>query len=276
MKLANAAASFDTTVATDAYNSSVSFLCQIEPQVLFKIDGVAVRKRAMSAAPSVVLPLRGVVVIDGEKYLIGVGTPDMFKGKPIRRNYVIQGADTQAQLTSIAAELAGTARTAVWSALVFNRYLPESADSSKYPPQYQIFLAGSESAPQDSIALIGTQWYLIKDSYISESGLRIALANEIRGTVFETVNVGSKVYDPLTDTYSGSSVSTKIMRVRWQEHFVYLSKGQIDYVRGDEQVFILKSAMTQKPADTLTLSDGTWQVLDVQDEGLVWSCHVRR
>lgn len=276
MYLSNAAAWFDKTVATDAYTPATSFLCQLAPLDLYKIDGAAVKRRQMSCAPNVTIPARGVIAIDGQTYLVGDGSPDHWNGDVIRNNFVLQGCDSQASLNSIAAELAGTAAVTAYAALVFSKYLPDGADSSKYPPQYQVFVSGYESVPADSLVKIGSQWYLVKDSYASLSGLTVALANELKGTVFETITASVRTYVPSSDSHTSTTSSIKVMRVRWQEHFTYLSKAQISYDRGDEQVFILKSAMTPKPGDTLALSDGTWKILDVQSESLVWSCHVRR
>lgn len=276
MRLARAAAKFDQTVAVDTYTSSVTFKCQLAPLDLYRIDGAAVKRRQMSCAPGVVIPARKVVTIEGETYLIGDGSPDHYNGTVIRQNFVLQGASEICSLNTIAAELAGTVAGSAYGALVFSKYLPDGADTSKYPPQYQIFLAGSESVSPDSLVEIDSRWFLIKDSYISLSGLRVALANEIQGTVFETVTVAARTYSPVTDSYTSTTSSKKVMRVRWQEHFTYMSKAQIDYFRGDETVFVLKSAMTPKGGDALMLSDGTWKILDVQDFGLTWSCHVRR
>lgn len=275
MKLANIANKGNTQLATDAYGSA-TFYCQFEPLSYSKVDGVAVRKRLISAAPSVTIPARGAISLDGQIYLVGIGAPDYWKGACIRKNYVLQGADALANLNTIAAELAGTAATSAYAALVFAKYLPDSVDSSKYPPQYQIFTAGSESAPAESLIQLNSIWYLVKDSYVSTSGLRIALANVIQGTVFETITASNKTYVPTTDSYTSVTHSVKLLRLRWQEHFTYLSKAQISYDRGDEQIFILKSAMTVLAGDTLALSDGTWRILDVQDEGLCWGCHARR
>lgn len=276
MRLHSAASRFDKTLAADSYTPATTFLCQLSPLDLYRIDGAAVKRRQMSCAPGVSIPSRRAITIGGQVFLVGDGSPDHWKGSVIRQNFVLQGADSVCSMNTVAAELSGTAATTAYGSLVFSKYLPEGADTSKYPPQYQIFLSGSESVPPDSLIKIGSRWFLIKDSYISLSGLLVALANEIRGSVFETVTVTARTYVPSSDTYTTASSSKKVMRVRWQEHFTYLSKAQIDYFRGDEQLFILKSAMTPKQGDTLTLSDGVWMILDVQDEGATWSCHVRR
>jgi hypothetical protein len=93
--------------------------------------------------------------------------------------------------------------------------------------------------------------------------------------VFETVSLSVNTYDPVADATTSVTTSHPIMRVKWTEHYTYLSIGTETYERGDQQVFMLKTA-TPKPSDTLTLSDGTWRILAVQDEGTRWSCHVRR
>ena len=274
MRLRKAAVKFDTLVGKDAYGSA-TFLCQYEPMSFAKIDGVSVRKRQISAAPSVAMPTRGAITIDGETYLVGHGAPDYWKGKPIRVSYVIQGADALANLMPISAALANEQPVSAYAALVFSKYMPDANDSSKYPPQYQIFLAGSESAPADSLIQLSGKWYLVKESYISTSGLRVSLVNEMAEPAFEMAAFESQTYDPVFDTTAAVSTAAKVLRLKWSEHFYYLSKASDTFERGDQQIFVLKSA-APKPSDTFNLSDGVWRILAVQDEGLCWSCHVRR
>lgn len=276
MKLSKAAVMGDTQEAVDAYNlTGTKLQVGFDPLSYSKIDGVAVKKRAISASPSVLMPARGAITIDGQTYLVGHGAPDYWRGSTIRVNYVIQGADGLANLHSIDTALAGTAPITAYAAISFSRYLPEVNDNSRMLPQYQVFLAGSEAAPADSLVQLGGVWYLIKQSYISTSGLRVALANELVEPVFETVGFGARTYDPITDAYTSSGASVKVLRVKWSEHYQYLSKASETYERGDMQVFMLK-ASTPKPSDTISLSDGVWRVLSTQDETTHWSCHVRR
>lgn len=274
MDLERVARRFDNTVAKDAY-SNATFMCQFEVLSYSKIDGVAVKKRQISTAVGVTIPSRRVVDIGGQKYLLGTPAPDYWNNEVIRLNFVIQGADGLADLTTIADELSGAGPTQAYAALVFAKYLPDADDSSRYPPQYQIFLSGTESAPADSLIKLNSIWYLIKESYISTSGLRVSLANAIDIPNFENATFSSRVYDPVTDTHTPTNSTVKILRVKWSEHFRYLSKASEQYERGDQQVFTLKS-VTPDPPDNFILSDGTWKVVSSQDEGLTWSCHVRR
>lgn len=275
MRLYDAARMADDTVATDAYGTA-TFLCQYEPLSYAKIDGVAVKKRTISTAPTATIPTRGAITIDGQTYLIGHGAPDYWRGETIRVNYVIQGADGLADLTSVADALAGNLPVQAYAALVFNRYVPDSDTSGKYPPQYQIFTDGNENVPGDSLVTIGGATFLVKESYVSNSGLRVALVNELAMPAFESATHNVSVYDPITDTRVETPSAVQVLRVKWQEHFNYLSKASETYERGDLQVFVLQSAATPKPSDTLTLSDGVWRILAAQAEGLLWSLHVRR
>jgi len=273
MRLYDAAKRFNTTTASDAYGTD-TFLCQYEPMSFNKIDGVAIQKRSISVEPTVTIPPRGAITIEGKTYLVGHGAPDFWQGDPIRITLIIQGADGLASLNSVVNELTSVAATTAYAALVFSKYVPDSDNNSKYPPQYQVFLSGTEEAPSDSLIHLDSRWFLVKQSYLSTSGLRVALANELEEPTFETISFGSKTYDPITDTSGTSSSTVKILRVKWSEHFTYLSQGSENYQRGDQQIFVPKT-VTPKPSDTLTLSDGVWRILSVQNEA-TWSCHARR
>jgi len=274
MKLHAAAAKFDDLVATDAYTPATTFMCQLAPLDLFTVDGTAVKRRQLMCAPSVTIPTRKAISIGGQAYLIGDESSDYWKGTKIRKNYVIQGADYLASLTTIAGALANATPVSAYASLDFQKYSTDQRESSEYLPQYQIFISGYETMPE--IMQLGGTWYLVKEGYLSVSGLFSLMGNQINGTVFETISYKSNTYVPATDAWTTTTTSVKVMRVRWTEHFKYLTKASESYERGDMQVFVLKTALTPKVSDVLPLSDGSWRVLSVQDEGTTWSLHVRR
>lgn len=276
MKLARAAQYFDDTDAADAYNAAVTFKVQYEPLAYSKVDGVAIRKRSISTAPDLSMPTRGVIKIDGINYLVGYSAPDFWKGQVIRKNYAIQDAEAQASYISIPNELSGLTRTLAHTGKVFAKYTTDSRESSEYWPQYQLFFDGSENVTAQMLVEISGAWFLVKESYISQAGLRVAFANELAGTVFETIPYLVRTYVPATDTWTETTKTVKVLRVRWTEHFRFLTKATENYDRGDLQIFVLKTAMTPKVSDKLTLSDGAFSILSVQDEVDFWSCHVRR
>jgi hypothetical protein len=277
MKLKKAAGRFDNTVAFDAYDPSVSFMCQLAPLDLYKVDSTAVKRRQASTVPDANIPARRCIKIDGQPYLIGDGSPDFWMGERIRNNYVLQGADHLAGLYTVAQALANDTPTIAYASLDFNKNMTDERDSSEYHSQYNIFLSGGESVAEGTLIKIGVRWFYIRQAYVSVSGLFVTLANELGGSVFETVNFGTKTYNPVTDTYTGSTNSVTVLRLRWPEHFSRLSSGTQKHENGDMQLLALKASVpSAKPSDTVVLSDGTWRVLAVQDEGAVLNMHVRR
>lgn len=276
-RLQRASNKYNDLQAADAYTPTSIFLCQFEPMSFSKIDGVAVRKRQISIAPGVTLPARGCITISGETYICSHPAPDFWRGSVIRQTVILQGSDGLAKFTTIADELNNAPGVQAHAAKVFAKYMPDQVDSSKYPPQYQIFMAGTESAPADSLIQIDSDWFLVKQSYESTSGMRVALSNLLESPTFETILAGERTYDPLTDSWSSTPTSAKVMRVKWSEHYEYLTADSTKYQVGDLQVFMLQSALPSlKVGDSLTLSDGMWKVLSLRPEGTTWSIHARR
>lgn len=276
MLLADVAKWADNTVAADAYNPATTLRLQLSPLDLYKIDGTAVRRRQASAAPAVNMPARRTLNIDGEIFLVGESSPDMWMGSRIRNNYVLQGADFLADIYTVAQALANSSPSQAWAALNFNKNMTDERANSDYHSQYNIYFANGEMLLAGNLIHADNRWFLVRQAYTSVSGLVVTLANQIDDPVFETVTFASRTYVPATDGYTQSTSSVKVMRLRWAEWFDYLSMGTEKFQSGDMQVFILKSAATPKSGDTLTLSDGAWQVLNAVDDGLIWTCHVRR
>ncbi len=76
MKLKNVSKFFDKTKAVDAYNSSYSFKCQVEPLDMYRTEGTRIKIRNMSTAPEVVIPVRRVIKIDSQAYLVSDSSAD--------------------------------------------------------------------------------------------------------------------------------------------------------------------------------------------------------
>lgn len=274
MRLAKTAVMGDTVTATDAYTPATTFLCQLAPVELFKIEGTAIKTRQMSCAPSVNIPARRVIGIAGNTYLVGDASPDFWRGAIIRNNHVIQAAPYLSGMTTIAAELGAAARTSMYTALNFSKFATDQREGSEFLPQYNIFVAANETVGE--IYLIAGLWYLVKEWYRSPGGVTVVLANELTGTVFEAISYGAQVYDPITDAWTSTPAAVTVMRVRYTEHFKYLTKASENYERGDQQVFVLKTSLTPKVSDKLTFADGVFTILSILSEGLTWSLHVRR
>jgi hypothetical protein len=115
----------------------------------------------------------------------------------------------------------------------------------------------------------------LRKPYETTTGLQACVADELDNP-WDTATLASRVYDPVTDTYTGTPVSATVLRMRWQEHFEYFSRAQGTYERGDCVIWVMKAALNVKINDEVTLSDGKWRALRVTDEGTAQSIHLRR
>jgi hypothetical protein len=274
MKLKQAATFFDKTVAKDAYNHAKRFKCQLEPLDLYRMDGARIKLRGMSTAPTVNIPERKVIHIDGQNYLVSDKSNDQWAGEAIRSRYVIQGADSVVQIASIADILAGTAGTLAFASIDFNRYSTDERDSSDYHPQYHIYFGGTETVSEHNLITTADRVYLVKSAHKTTAGLVDALSNLLDDPVIDTATFGSRAYDPISDTYTDTTSTVRCIRIRWQDHFNYLSQGSEKFERAD-MVVLVPLSMAPKSGDTITL-DAPWRVVSVVDYADYRSLHVRR
>lgn len=274
MKLKNAAKAFDRTTAVDAYNSFYSFRCQVEPLDMYRTEGTRIKVRNMSTAPDVTIPERRVIMFDGQAYLVSDSSYDYWGKEKIRARYVIQGADDVVEIRTITQILGSVAGVQAWASIDFNKYSTDERDSADYHPQYHIFF-GKEVVPENAIVTTSTRSFLVKNSFTAPSGFVDALCNELDSPVIDAATFKVRTYNPITDSSTESSSTVRCIRVRWQDHFAYLSQGSQKYERGDMVVFVPLS-VTPKSNDVIELGDGPWRVLASVDFGGYRSLHVRR
>lgn len=274
MKLKNAARYFDTTQAVDAYNSTTKVKCQLEPLDMYRTEGTRIKVRNMSTAVGVAIPARKVIKIDSQAYLVSDSSYDYWKKEAVRARYVIQGADYVVEIRTIKEVLEETPGTLAYASIDFNKYSTDERDSSEYHPQYHIFF-GNEEVGEDYIVSTSDRFFLVRNSYRTPSGLIDALSNQLDSPVTDSATLNSREYQPITDSYVDTPTTVRCLRIRWQDHFTYLSQGTQKYERGDAQI-LLPLSMSPSTSDHITLSDGVWVVLSVQTKAGYHSLHVRR
>jgi len=117
----------------------------------------------------------------------------------------------------------------------------------------------------------------VRTTYLSASGFMTGVADALYEPVFETVSYTAKAYNPVTDAYAATAVNVKVLRLRWQSDFEYLTQATDRYLPGDVQVLMPKGVVASpKAGDALPLSEGAHRVLSVRDEGTYLSLHARR
>lgn len=274
MKLKSVSKFFDKTKAVDAYNSSYSFKCQIEPLDMYRTEGTRIKIRNMSTAPEVVIPARRVIRIDDQAYIVSDPSRDHWSGEAIRSRYVLQGADHVVEIRTIAQVLEDVPGVQAFASIDFNKYSTDERDSADYHPQYHIYF-GKETVGEDVLIHTTDSNYLVKNSYLTPAGIVDALANELDDPVVQVTVSTGRSYDPITDSYTATTVSVRAVRVRWQEYFQYLTQGSTKYERGDGQLFVLP-AVQAKAGDTVSIGGEDFRVLSHLDRVGYRSLHIRR
>lgn len=277
MRLKRVSRFFDKTVCRDAYGQG-TFKAQLEPFDVYKLDGAAVKRRMMSAAADVVIPRRRTIDISGQKYLVGDGTPDHWNNEVIRMRYVLHGADYLATVRTIAETLADSGGFTAWVSRDWNRDTTDTRVSAENISQYHIFFGSYENVPDEAVVeLSDGRFYLVQGVHRALSGFVDALSNEIPEPVFETIQLNSRTYDPVGDSYTESATSVRVLRLRWQEAFQYLTRASVEYERGDLLVMMLRSGTpSPRPGDVLSLSDGDWKIVSHIEHVEHYSLHLRR
>lgn len=278
MKLTAAARRFDKTVATDAYDltpTSATFKCQFDLWDDSKRDGMTIERRILSTDAAVTLPARRTVTVNGKQWMIGDGAEDYYNGEVIRIKYVGHQASGLAEIKTVEQALLGTAGHTTYAAAAWTKAAREVETSSDLTNVLTVYLSRVEPLNGDTLVLLNGKVLWTRQPYEVVSGLNACVVDELENP-WETASWSSRTYDPITDAYTGANVTTPALRMKWQEHFEYFSKAQGTYERGDAVLFVLSSAGTVKPSDTVTLSDGAWKVLTVVAEGAVQSLHIRR
>jgi hypothetical protein len=276
MKLSDAARYFDTLAFYDGYSSALLGKCQLDLFNDGTRDSANAARRILSLQPELTPPARRVISFDGAQWLVGNPSSDYFYGAPLRVKYPIHRAEGLATVKTVAQALANATGITAYMAKVWVKGSKELEESSDVIGVLELVAAASEVLAVRTLIQLSGAWYIVRSVYQSSAGFAKAICDQLVDPVFETASQGGRTYDPVTDSYTSTATTLSVIRIRWQSHFEYLSENSEDFKPGDEQAFLLLSAATPEAGDTLTLSDGVFQVLRVVNEGSFASLHLRK
>jgi hypothetical protein len=275
LNLANAAKAFDNLLCADAYNPGTTFYGQFDTYNDSIRDSVTTSRSILSTAPSVTIPARHAVTFLSDIWILGNPQIDYFKNAPVRVKYVAHGVTSKATVKTFAEALAGSAGFTAYAGRQWVKATKEIDVSSGMYDEFEIYFASTESIPDDALIQLDGYWNLARTSFPSATGLLTVVCDELPAPVLETGAYLTATYDPVADTTSTASAALQVLRFRWQSHFKYPTLASHKFERGDLNAFVLKSAVTAKAGDLLSLSDGDWRILSVIDYGLTWGAHIR-
>jgi len=278
MKLSAAAKAFDDTVCFDGYTHAVLFKGQNDLYDDALREGYSVVRRILSTAPYVTIPTRRVLRIDNDSWLVGQGAKDFFKGSPIRIKYILHKASGLAEAHSFASILAATPApiSTFYAADAWLKGGREIDESSDVTDVLTVYFTSNETLAPRNLVKLGSELYLVRNVHRVASGYNAADVDVLDTPNLETVSFSARIYNPITATYTTTTTSAKVLRMRWQSKFNYLSMSSVTYQPGDDVVMVLKSAVTPKNGDVVPLSDGSRTIVSVTADGLCWHLHVRR
>jgi hypothetical protein len=276
MRIKEAARRFDNTPCSDAYSGSLSFMGQLALYDDSKRDNEVGERRVISTSPDITLPLRRVVAAAGLKFIIGKGSPDTYKGEVIRMGYTAHEATHLARVQTLGQACRDEAGFTAWAATAWIKNASDGQNSSDLTPEVNLHFAQDEPVTQSMVITMGTARYLARLARVAPAGTLIVLADLMLEPSIDTASLTTGTWDPVTETMSGTSVSVRVLRARWQSLYEYRNSEAPKFGTSDLQVVVAKSLLTAQPGQKLTMSDGAWLVSAVADEGDVWICKATR
>lgn len=276
MKLINASRYFDKIEIADAYDPTVTiFKAQLDVYSDAMRDGLTVQRRILECAPEHERPERSTIRLGPQVFLMGEETYDYFKGKPIRKKFVLHEADTLGEIYTLAQALEGVPGHTAWTAKSWVKSTAETEESSKKYNQIEFFFAPSETAEIPSLILFKDTWHIARERFVTEAGFLAVMAEELLEPVIETIELTRSEYDRITETYTQTNTPVRVLRLRWQTYFEYESEASTTFRRGDMRVIAPVDSGIE-PGATITMSDGEWNVLTQEESDGVLVIHARK
>lgn len=273
-ELFDVACHFDDIPVVDAYTGLFAFNGQFSTFEETAINGSTERKRSLSVAPGVIVPARNVVTIFGENWIIGSGNTDGIYGRAIRKGYYLKRADELAVVRSPAQLLA----SAVGASMYVNRmYLKDTVNGvtdSQYDPFWEVYTGASEVTPRGYFISVAGLLLRIRTSHKELSGFNLAQSDELDTSTLKTLTVPvTPVYNPVTDTYSGTTASVSAVVFDAYKFYKYATVADPKVNSGDLTAIVAASV----PAgQTVTMDGQKWKVASVQAELDAWALHLVR
>lgn len=275
MKLSSVAKHFDRLVATDAYNQAWQIRGQMDVFDDSRRDGMTIERRILSVAPEISMPPRSTLKADDLVWLAGDHHRDYFKGSAIRHKYVLHQATELVSVKTFAEAIGAAAGYQAWASRIWIKGSKEIEISSDITNVYDIYFAPNEPLAEGTVVFMDNRWHLIRTLYPSTAGLLVALADELPEPVVVSASFGNNTYNPTTDTYTGTPTVVTGMRLHWQSHFRYPTKGVSRYKSGDQVLMVRRADITPKDGDRVTINGDVYLIESKLDEGLCWSLHLR-
>lgn len=275
MKLKNAAKYYDDTQVYDGYTLAPLWLCQFSSFNDANVVGSTSTRRILSIAPGLTLPARRVLKIFDDYWLVGDGNPDSWKGQVIRQSFNMKKATAIVQVLTPAQACLGQAGTSAYTQAIYFKDTVNVLNNSDYDPFWNYYFAPVEPVARASYIRDGARLLRVRSAHLPLEDLRIAQSDEVDiGPVAAIFETGA--YNPVTDTFSNSTVSTQVLMMDFTKAYRYLTQASDRVAAGDMNALVPASALNPEPGKSVTISGVTWRILTKDTEGDCWLLHLRR
>lgn len=276
MDLFDAATFFDTDAVYDGYSGVYLFDAQVSSFDDSSSDGATNRRRVMSTGPTVVIPTRRVITLYGERWIVGVETPDGFGGEVIRQHFNTKRTTNLAALLTPGQALAGGAGTSAYIQKMYFKDTVNSLTDSEYDVLWNIFVAPSEpvskgSFIRDEAGLL----YRVRNTYLPTEGILLCQSDELDSDAVQSCSFATGTLDPVTEAITGGPTVATCIQVDLPKFFRFRHVSDQRAQPGDVAVFV-PSSVTLKSGLTFTMLGATWRVQSFQPEIDAQVVHARR
>ena len=151
------------------------------------------------------------------------------------------------------------------SCLAHRFYLRSGSDgmtSAEFDPYYEIYIAPSEVVATGYFLFGATgDKYLVRSRHVQLDGFVVLEADELDDPGYVTITVGAPVYNPATDSYTGSTATVTAMFFEAFKGYSYLSPASPKHNSGDKILVIDPVDGSLSVSQKVTVSAVTYQVL---------------
>lgn len=273
-EFADVAKHFDDITANDGYSGVAALKGQFNTHDETSVSGSTERKRTMSVAPGTVLPVRRVVEVFGERYIIGDGNTDGIFDRPVRKAYWLKRSDTLATVRMPGELISGAPGVQMYVNQDYMKDLVNVNTDSEYDPYWRIFASISEAVPKGAFISVSGLLLRVRTSHVELSGFIEAQSDELDVGLLQTVTIpGSSTYNPVTDTYTATPTALQAIVLDAYKLYRYQTWADSKVNAGD-LTLIMSSA--SPVGQNVTMNSKQYRVLAVRQELDAYAHHVAR
>ena len=278
MDLYDAATYFDDIEAFDSYTGQLLFLCQFSNFDDRSADGTTSKRRVLSVAPDIAIPARRVLTLLDENWIVGDGNSDAIYNTKIRRAYSMKKANYLAQILTPGMAVESIQGSLAYAQAVYFKDTLDILQTSDYDAFYNIFFSVNEPVKQASLIKLDDRLYRVRGTYKPLEGYITAQADELAQDAWQTVMFAQgAVYDPISDSYSGTPVTANCIRIDYTKSRENLQESSPLEKKGDEKAYFSKTQLPNlKVSDTFLMQGEKWKIVSVITSEDAWLAHIRR